>query len=144
MRVHDVLVHKGSAVVTIGPDATIAEALDSLAQHGIGALVVTRDGQTIGGIISERDIVRALRLRGADLLGIVVGEVMRVDVPTCAPDDQISTLARPMTQKRYPHLPVVVDGVLGGIVSIGDVVKSRVDELETEQSQLVDYLYSAH
>jgi CBS domain-containing protein len=144
MRVHDVLVHKGSAVVTIGPDATVAEVLDSLARHGIGALVVTRDGRTIGGIISERDIVRALRLRGADLLGMAVAEVMRVDVPTCAPDDQISTLARTMTQRRYPHLPVVVDGVLSGIVSLGDVVKSRVDELETEQNQLVDYLYSSH
>lgn len=144
MRVHDVLVHKGSAVATIGPRATVAEVLDSLAHHGIGALVVTGDGRTVEGIISERDIVRALHMRGAELLGMAVEEVMRVDVPTCVPDDQISTLARTMTEKRYPHLPVVVDGILGGIVSLGDVVKSRVDELETEQHQLVDYLYSAH
>lgn len=144
MRVHDVLVRKGSAVATIGPAATVAEVLDSLARHGIGALVVTSDGQTVEGIISDRDIVRALKERGADLLGAAVGEVMRADVPTCIPDDQISTLARTMTEKRYPHLPVVVDGVLSGIVSLGDVVKSRVDELETEQNQLVEYLYSVH
>lgn len=143
MRVHDVLVHKGSAVATIGPGATVAEVLDSLDQHGIGALVVTSNGTKVEGIISERDIVRALKVHGADLLGMRVGDVMRLDVPTCVPDDQISSLARTMTEKRYPHLPVVVNGVLCGIVSLGDVVKSRVDELETEQNQLVDYLYSA-
>jgi CBS domain-containing protein len=143
MRVHDFLVHKGSAVATIEPGATVAEVLDSLDEHGIGALVVTSDGTRVEGIISERDIVRALKGRGADLLGMSVVDVMRVDVPTCVPDDQISTLARTMTEKRYPHLPVVVNGVLCGIVSLGDVVKSRVDELETEQNQLVDYLYSA-
>jgi CBS domain-containing protein len=144
MRVHDVLIHKGSAVATIGPGATVAEVLDALDKNGIGALVVTSDGESIEGIISERDIVRALNVRGADLLGMVVRDVMRVDVHTCAPTDQISTLAKTMTEKRFPHLPVVVDGVLSGIVSIGDVVKSRVDELETEHDQLVDYLYSAH
>lgn len=143
MRVHDVLVHKGSAVATIEPAATIAEVLDLLAQRGIGALVVTSNGARVEGIISERDIVRALKVHGADLLGMSVVDVMRLDVPTCVPDDQISALARTMTEKRYPHLPVVVDGVLCGIVSLGDVVKSRVDELETEQNQLVDYLYSA-
>ncbi|HET9649687.1 MAG TPA: CBS domain-containing protein [Microlunatus sp.] len=143
MRVHDVLVHKGSAVATIGPGATVAEVLDSLDQHGIGALVVTSNGTKVEGIISERDIVRALKVHGADLLGMRVVDVMRLDVPTCVPDDQISSLARTMTEKRYPHLPVVVNGVLCGIVSLGDVVKSRVDELETEQNQLVDYLYSA-
>jgi CBS domain-containing protein len=144
MRVHDVLIHKGSAVATIAPGATVAEALDSLDKNGIGALVVTSDGKTIEGIISERDIVRALNVRRADLLGMAVREVMRADVPTCVPSDLISTLARTMTEKRFPHLPVVVDGVLSGIVSIGDVVKSRVDELETEHDQLIDYLYSAH
>ena len=144
MRVHDVLNHKGSAVVTIEPGATIAEVLDSLAKNGIGSLVVTGDGKTVEGIVSERDIVRALNVRGTDLLGTAVRNVMRTDVLTCAPNDQISTLARTMTEKRYPHLPVMVDGVLSGIVSIGDVVKSRVDELETEHDQLIDYLYSRH
>lgn len=143
MRVHDVLVHKGSSVATISPDATIADVLDSLARHGIGALVVTGTGTSVEGIISERDIVRALKVHGTDLLGMPVVDVMRLDVPTCVPDDQISTLARTMTDQRYPHLPVVVDGVLCGIVSLGDVVKSRVDELEAEQHHLVDYLYSS-
>ena len=144
MRVYDVLIHKGSAVATIRPGATVAEVLDSLDKNGIGALVVTSDGKTIEGIISERDIVRALNVRGAGLLTMAAREVMRIDVHTCVPTDQISTLARTMTEKRFPHLPVVVDGVLSGIVSIGDVVKSRVDELETEHDQLIDYLYSAH
>jgi CBS domain-containing protein len=144
MRVQDVLIHKGSAVAAIEPGATIAEVLNSLDKNGIGALVVTSDGKTIEGIVSERDIVRALNRRGTDLLNTAVREVMRVDVHTCVPDDQISTLARTMTEKRLPHLPVVVDGVLAGIVSIGDVVKSRVDELEIEHDQLIDYLYSVH
>ena len=143
MRVHDILVHKGSAVATIEPGATVAEVLDSLARNGIGALVVTGNGTRVEGIISERDIVRALQVHGVDLLGMPVVDVMHVDMPACVPDDQVSNLARTMTEKRYPHLPVVVDGVLCGIVSLGDVVKSRVDELETEQNQLVDYLYSA-
>ena len=143
MRVKDVLVHKGAAVATVDPGATVADVIASLAKHGVGALVVTSDGRSIEGIISERDVVRALNLLGADLLAMAVREIMRVDVHTCVPTDQVSTLARTMTDKRFPHMPVVVDGVLSGIVSIGDVVKSRLDELETEHDQLIGYISSA-
>jgi CBS domain-containing protein len=99
MRVHDVLIHKGSAVATIAPGATVAEALDSLDKNGIGALVVTSDGKTIEGIISERDIVRALNVRRADLLGMAVREVMRADVPTCVP-----SVPAPAGGGRWCHL----------------------------------------
>ena len=92
MRVHDILVHKGSAVATIEPGATVAEVLDSLARNGIGALVVTGNGTRVEGIISERDIVRALQVHGADLLGMPVVDVMHVDMPACVPDDQVSNL----------------------------------------------------
>jgi Predicted signal-transduction protein containing cAMP-binding and CBS domains len=143
MRVKDVLVHKGAAVATVDPGATVADVIASLAKHGVGALVVTSDGRSIEGIISERDVVRALNLLGADLLAMAVREIMRVDVHTCVPTDQVSTLARTMTDKRFPHMPVVVDGALSGIVSIGDVVKSRLDELETEHDQLIGYIFSA-
>lgn len=143
MRVKDVLVHKGAAVATVDPGATVADVIASLAKHGVGALVVTSDGRSIEGIISERDVVRALNLLGADLLAMAVREIMRVDVHTCVPTDQVSTLARTMTDKRFPHMPVVVDGALSGIVSIGDVVKSRLDELETEHDQLIGYITSA-
>lgn len=143
MRVKDVLVHKGAAVATVDPGATVADVIASLAKHGVGALVVTSDGRSIEGIISERDVVRALNLLGADLLAMAVREIMRVDVHTCVPTDQVSALARTMTDKRFPHMPVVVDGALSGIVSIGDVVKSRLDELETEHDQLIGYIFSA-
>jgi CBS domain-containing protein len=143
MRVKDVLAHKGVAVATIEPDATVAEVIASLAKHGVGALVVSSDGQTIGGIISERDIVRALNTFGVDLLGMAVREIMTADVHTCIPTDEVRALALTMTDKRFRHMPVTVDGALSGIVSIGDLVKSRVDELETEHDQLVEYISSA-
>lgn len=143
MRVKDVLAHKGAAVATIEPGATVAEVVAALAQHGIGALVVSSDGHRVEGIISERDVVRALNSVGADLLGRAVREVMTADVHTCVPTDEVRSLARTMTDKRVRHMPVVVDGALAGIVAIGDVVKSRVDELETEHDQMVGYISSA-
>lgn len=140
MRVTDVLAHKGSTVMTVPPGATIATAVDLLTRYSVGALVVTGDGHGIRGIISERDVVRALHARGAALLDMTVAEIMTVAVTTCVPQDEISSLARTMTDLRFRHLPVVVDGVLAGIVTIGDVVKSRIDELETEHDQLVGYI----
>ena len=143
MHVKDILAHKGPAVVTITPGATVADVAASLAQHRIGAIVVTSDGRRIEGIISERDVVRALNTHGADLLRMAVREIMTADVHTCVPADEVRSLARTMTDKRFRHMPVVVDGALSGIVTIGDIVKGRVDELETEHEQLMDYISSA-
>lgn len=140
MRVKDVLASKGSAVATIAPDAPIAQVLAALAEHKIGALVVTEDGTGVSGIVSERDIVRALNTQGGGLLEQPVSTIMTVGVHTCGPLDEIRDLARTMTDGRFRHMPVVVDGALAGIVTIGDIVKNRMDELETEKSQLVHYI----
>ena len=142
MLVKDVLAHKGSAVATITPDSSIAQVVDALGQQHVGALVVSGDGQHIDGIISERDVVRALRTRGAGLLVAQVREIMTADVLTCAPQDEIRSLARTMTDRRFRHMPVEVGGVLAGIVTIGDVVKGRLDELEAEHNQMVEYISS--
>ncbi len=143
MRVKDVLVIKGSAVATIDPAATLAKVIATLVEHGVGALVVSTDGTTIAGIVSERDVVRGLNAFGVELLTMPVREIMTTDVHTCTPTDEIRSVARTMTDKRFRHMPVTMDGALAGIVSIGDLVKSRVDELETEHDQLVDYISSA-
>lgn len=140
MRVKDVLASKGSAVATIAPDAPISQVLAELAEHNIGALVVTEEGTAVSGIVSERDIVRALHTQGAALLQQPVSSIMTVGVQTCAPVDEIRDLARTMTDGRFRHMPVVVHGALAGIVTIGDIVKGRMDELETEKSQLVGYI----
>ena len=142
MHVKDVLAHKGAAVATVTPGALITEVIAALAEHHVGALVVTSDGRTIEGIVSERDVVRALHTRGAELLGTQVREIMTVNVLTSSPDDEVRSLAKTMTEKRFRHMPVVVDGALAGIVTIGDIVKNRLDELETEHDQLVDYISS--
>ena len=142
MHVKDVLAHKGAAVATVTPGALITEVIAALAEHHVGALVVTSDGRTIEGIVSERDVVRALHTRGAELLGTQVREIMTVNVLTSSPGDEVRSLAKTMTEKRFRHMPVVVDGALAGIVTIGDIVKNRLDELETEHDQLVDYISS--
>jgi CBS domain-containing protein len=140
MRVKDILNKKGAEVATIDPDATIAEAVALLHGKRIGAVVVSADGVTIGGILSERDVVGALATVGPDLLTASVRRFMTADVLTCEPDDELRTLAITMTDKRFRHMPVTVNGRLAGIVSIGDVVKHRVDELQTEHDQLIDYI----
>jgi CBS domain-containing protein len=142
MQVKDVLGHKGKAVVTLGSSAKVAELLSVLAEHNIGAVVISDDGRVVSGIVSERDVVRALPGRGADLLSAPVTEIMTADVRTCRPEDQISALAQTMTERRFRHMPVVEDGALVGIVTIGDIVKQRIDELETAQDQLVGYINS--
>lgn len=143
MRVQNILAHKGNAVATVTADVPVAEVIALLNGRGIGALVVSNDGRTIAGIVSERDVVRALGTLGPDLLGVAVREIMTVDVHTCTPSDEIRAVALTMTDKRFRHMPVQVDGALTGIVSIGDVVKSRLDELETEHDQLLNYISSA-
>ena len=140
MRVSAILSSKGSTVATIAPDEPITEALTELRLRGVGALVVSTDGRNIDGIISERDIVILLAERGEIGLRERVSAVMTSEVRTCSPDDSLETLARLMTEHRHRHLPVVVDGLLTGIISIGDVVKARLSQLEDETRKLHDYI----
>ncbi len=143
MQIAQLLRRKGPEVATVDPGATVAAALGLLAEHGIGALVVSADGRTIDGIVTERDVVRALPERGAALLEEPVSAVMTGEVRTCVPSASVHDLARTMTDHRIRHVPVVDDGRMVGIVSIGDVVKARLDELEQERAQLVDYIQTA-
>lgn len=141
MHVHHILKVKGAAVATIAPDATLTEATASLRDHGVGALVVSRDGATIDGIVSERDVVRALAAHGASTLGHDVASAMSRSVTTCHGHDTIDQMMAMMTERRIRHVPVVDDdGHLAGIISIGDVVKARVGQLELENNQLHDYI----
>ncbi|GLY89580.1 CBS domain-containing protein [Actinoallomurus iriomotensis] len=140
MRISEVLRRKGGEVATIEPEANVRRLLTMLAEHNIGAVVVSTDGSTIEGIVSERDIVRRLGERGAGLLDEPVSSIMTATVRTCAPGDNVEDLRATMTEHRIRHLPVVRDGRLAGIVSIGDVVKSAIAELESEREQLVDYI----
>ncbi len=139
MRVDQILDAKGRAVTTVAPDASVADAVAALAEHNVGALVVSTDGATVEGILSERDIVRGLAA-GPDVLQRRVQDLMATDVSTCHGRTDIEELMGTMTAGRFRHLPVVADGCLCGIVSIGDVVKARIDELATETQQLVGYI----
>jgi len=143
MNVETILKAKGSAVVTIVPSATIAEAVALLARKRIGALVVSIDGREPLGILSERDIVQGLGARGASLLERNVDEVMTRSVITCSPHDRLADLMALMTERRIRHLPVLNGGRLAGLVSIGDVVKNRLDEMEWESSSLKTYIAGA-
>ena len=140
MQISSLLTAKGSSVVTIAPEATVAEALAELERHGIGALVVSADGSHIDGIVSERDVVRALGHEGGALLEHPVRSIMTAQVLTCGPEDTIESLMSVMTDNRVRHVPVVADGALQGLVSIGDVVKSRIGELEKDRQELVEYI----
>jgi CBS domain-containing protein len=140
MRIRDIMRTKGDSVATVRPDATVRDLLAVLAEHNIGAVVVSADDMTIAGIASERDVVRHLHLRGDSLLARPVSEIMTPDVRTCGLDDHVDQLRRVMTEHRIRHLPVLRDGRLAGIVSIGDIVKSTIDELETEREHLVGYI----
>ena len=139
MRIADVLRGKGSAVATVDPTATVAELVASLAEHNVGALPVLDAGSLVG-IVSERDVVRRLHLGGAGLLQLHVADIMSTSVTTCGPTDKIEDLARIMTERRFRHMPVVEKDTLIGIVSIGDLVKARIDLLETERQQLQSYI----
>jgi CBS domain-containing protein len=141
MLIGTILRAKGSDVTTVSPDASVTELLARLAEHNIGAVVVSTDGVTIAGIVSERDVVRHLHSRGAAVLQEPVSAIMTADVRTVGPGDNVEELRRTMTTQRFRHMPVVEDGRLVGIVSIGDVVKSAIEELETEKASLVDYLH---
>jgi CBS domain-containing protein len=140
VRISTLLANKGSAVATIRGDATVADAVDELSRHRVGALVVSADGQTIDGIVSERDVVRTLSARGESALLDLVSAIMSATVHTCAPDDDTESLMRVMTERRIRHVPVVDGGRLSGIVSIGDVVKDRIEELEKNKTELIEYI----
>ncbi|MGW4353023.1 CBS domain-containing protein [Nocardia sp. NPDC004582] len=142
MRISEILRRKGGEVVTIAPDATVRELLRILAENNVGAAIVSPDGTAMAGIVSERDIVRRLYRDGAPLLDAPVSTIMTAALHTCSPDDNVETLNATMTEHRIRHLPVLEDGHMIGIVSIGDVVKSQISELETERDSLVRYLRS--
>jgi CBS domain-containing protein len=140
MQLSTIIAAKGEFVATIQPDATIADLVAMLAEHGVGALVVSADGRTITGIVSERDVVRAMT-HGADALGRPVASIMTTHVFCAPPEAHVDELMHVMTDKRVRHIPVTdPDGVLLGIVSIGDVVKSRLGELEGERMALLEYI----
>ena len=124
---------------TISPDTRVTELLAGMAQHNIGAMVVMGPDGLVG-IVSERDVVRRLNERGADLLELPVSEIMTSVVVTCAPGDKVDNLTGLMTENRVRHVPVIANGELAGIVSIGDVVKTRMEELKAEQEQLQTYI----
>ena len=140
MHVAKVLDRKGAEVATIRPTATVAEAIAELARLSIGALVVTKDDVVSAGIITERDVVRSLNIAGASILKRPVADLMTADVAVCTPSDMVDDIMGRMTDLRIRHLPVMADGALCGIVSIGDVVKARIDELEDDHRHLVDYI----
>ena len=139
MRIADVLRGKGGAVVTINPEATVTELLAGLASHNIGAMVVSGpDG--VKGIVSERDVVRQLHANGPSVLSEPVQRIMTTVVSTCTKSDTVDSLTMLMTENRVRHVPVLEDGELIGIVSIGDIVKTRMQELESEHKQLQSYI----
>ena len=143
MIVKAILSEKGSEVITIAPTAKLSAAVQMLATHKIGALVVTGADRRVIGIVSERDIVQELAAHGAASLDLPLTEVMTRKVMTCSTSDTISSLMERMTEGKVRHLPVVEQGRLCGIVSIGDVVKQRLQEMEREQSALRDYIQTA-
>ena len=140
MKISDVLRTKGSAVITMAPQETIASLLELLTQHNIGAVVVSTDGAAVDGIVSERDVVHQLHARGSELLDARVSDIMTAKVLTCSPDDELTDIGALMTDNRFRHLPVVVDGRLVAIVSIGDIVKARMDQLATERDLYEAYI----
>jgi CBS domain-containing protein len=143
VKIAEILKSKGSNVVTIHPDQSLASAAKSLTTRGIGALVVSSDGRSIEGILSERDVVRAVADDGT-ALGRPVREAMTAAVVTCAPSDTVTRAMGLMTQRRHRHLPVVADGALIGLVSIGDLVKARLEDLQLESQVLREVYVASH
>jgi CBS domain-containing protein len=146
MKVREILDAKGRGVVTVRPEASVSTVVHRLVLERIGALVVSEDGRHIAGVITESDIVRALAADGAAAVasGRRVAELMTRNVATCAPEDTVKRVMAEMTRRRVRHLPVVEGGGLAGIVSIGDVVKSRLEEVELEADVLRDAYIAAH
>lgn len=141
MRISDVLQSKSLRdVVTIRPDANVRELLATLSENNIGAVVVSVDGSTLDGIVSERDIVRTLHSDGT-VINNVVSSIMTPEVQTCSPEDELDVVMQVMTEGRFRHIPVTADGQVVGIVSIGDMVKHKIDQLQFERDQLDSYVH---
>ena len=143
MNVASILRTKGADVATAGPGTRVSEIAKRMKDQRIGALVVVEDGGPVLGIVSERDVVNGFVERGRDLSEATAGDLMTADVLTCAPADTIASLMSTMTERRIRHLPVVDDSGLCGLVSIGDVVKNRLDEIEAEADALREYVTTA-
>ena len=139
MRIATVLRSKGSMVATVTPGTSIAGLLAEMVNATVGAVVVVENDAVVG-MVWERDLVRLLHEHGASLAGTVVLDIMNGDVVTCTPADEVDDVLRTMTDRRIRHLPVMVDGRMGGIVSMGDLVKARIDELETNSAFLQSYI----
>ncbi len=144
MLVAEILRAKGTAVETISGRASLSEAAIRMANRRIGCLVVSESGSAVQGLITERDIVRAVAQRGGDPMRLDTASVMSRPAPVCTPDTDVVSLMRTMTERRYRHVPVLDNGALVGIVSIGDVVKQRLDDLELEAMVLRDGFRSRH
>ena len=142
MRIEDIIRGKGAGVVTIPPSASVEELVALLGEHRIGAVIVSSDGLHIAGIVSERDVVRGLGKQGASILAERVSDIMTDNVHTCGLADTLEETAHTMTYQRIRHLPVVAEGELRGVVSIGDVVKHRIDQLMDERNHLLGYLHA--
>ena len=140
MQVSVLLQNKGFGVVTVGPDASVAEVVAVLGEHRIGAVLVSTDGRTIDGVLSERDIVRGLARDGAAVLAATARDLMTAEVVTCQPDTTVEEVMGLMTDRRIRHVPVLVEGEVVGVVSIGDVVKDRISSLEHETKVLHEYI----
>jgi CBS domain-containing protein len=141
MRIRDVVAAKPSTeVVTVSPEASVRELIAQLAEHNVGALVVSGDGRQVDGIVSERDVVRRLHA-DPEVLEATVASIMTTDVHTCSGDAKLDEMMSIMTERRIRHVPVVDDGVMVGIVSIGDVVKHKIDVLQFERDQLDSYVH---
>ena len=143
MNVKTILAAKGGDVISIEPTATLAAAAQLLFKHRIGAVVILGPGGRLSGILSERDIVRALAEHGTEALALPVGQVMTRNVLTCGEDDTIADIMEQMTTRKFRHMPVLTQGKLVGLVSIGDVVKQRVGEIEQETEAMRDYIRTA-
>jgi CBS domain-containing protein len=143
MNVKAILAAKGGDTVCVEPAADLAAATKLLSKHRIGAVVIRGAGEHLAGILSERDIVRALAKHGADALALPVSQVMTRDVETCSEDDTVASIMERMTAGKFRHMPVIVKGKLAGLISIGDVVKQRVEEIESESEAMRDYIRTA-
>ena len=140
MFVADILKRKGGTITSVTPEQPIAEAVALMAQHRIGAVLVVDGGGGIAGILSERDLVRAMNKNGKAVFDKTVGDLMTSPVVTCTPKDPVGAIEGMMTAQRFRHVPVIEDGKLVGIVSIGDVVKTRIEEAEAEVDALRRYI----
>jgi CBS domain-containing protein len=140
MKVSNLLATKGSDVATISQERSVADAVALLKERGIGALVVTGAKAPIAGMFSERDVVRALATSGGGALDMKVAELMSTEVSVCSPATELNDLMTMMTERRFRHVPVVDNDRLIGLVSIGDVVKARLEELEHDKRDLLDYV----